>query len=161
MASLEDGINPPPALELTPSNPPCMLHGVPRTPKERRVGFAMDAAMNATGNAQERGAAPGQAERSQRPASRMSSSNVASLARQEGLRLRQQLDCEGSDLLPAVPLPPLNIAILIVGTHGDVLPFIALAHALQACGMCVHGVCTVCAWSVHDTRIYVHVRTRA
>ena len=131
LASLEDGVNTPPALELTPSNPPCVLHGVPRTPKERRVGFAMEAAMNATGNAQERGAAPGQAERSPRPASRMSSSNLASLARQESLRLRQQLDCEGSDLLPAVPLPPLNIAILIVGTHGDVLPFIALAHALQ------------------------------
>ena len=104
LASLEDGDNPPPALELTPSNSAdslhCVLHGVPRTPKERRVGFAMEAAMNATGNAQERGAAPGQAERSERPASRMSSSNVASRARQESLRLRQQLDCEGSDLLP-------------------------------------------------------------
>ena len=153
MASLEDGDNPPPALELTPSNSAdslhCVLHGVPRTPKERRVGFAMEAAMNATGNAQERGAAPGQAERSERPASRMSSSNVASRARQESLRLRQQLDCEGSELLPAVPLPPLNIAILIVGTHGDVLPFIALAHALQARTWRAHGVCMAYAWRVH------------
>lgn len=45
----------------------------------------------------------------------------------------------------ALPLPAISIAILVVGTHGDVLPFLSLAKALQGKGHRVRIATYTCA----------------
>ncbi|CAF4442491.1 unnamed protein product, partial [Adineta steineri] len=51
-------------------------------------------------------------------------------------------------LLETGPVPRLAIVMLIVGTRGDVQPFIALAKALLVCGTCSSTIkrtaCRVC-----------------
>lgn len=37
-------------------------------------------------------------------------------------------------LIPSIPIPPLHILIMVVGTRGDVEPFVLLAHRLQKDG---------------------------
>ena len=49
----------------------------------------------------------------------------------ENLGFKLDLDIEEAVAAPELTLPPLNVCILVVGTHGDVLPFTGLAKALQ------------------------------
>ena len=55
-------------------------------------------------------------------------SSIVTLAKRSQIRNN---DIEFVDTFPDLPLPPLNIVIMIVGTHGDVLPFTGLAKMLQ------------------------------
>lgn len=48
--------------------------------------------------------------------------------------LRRNTDVEFVDTFPELSLPPLQICIMICGTHGDVLPFAGLAQVLQEDG---------------------------
>lgn len=50
-----------------------------------------------------------------------------------GLEDMEEQTGKSSAYMP-IPLPQLNICILVCGTHGDVIPFISLAHALKELG---------------------------
>jgi sterol 3beta-glucosyltransferase len=45
--------------------------------------------------------------------------------------MKMENNVETGEVLPSLTLPKMNICIMVVGTHGDVLPFSGLAKALQ------------------------------